>query len=461
MATRATATITMSMREADRLKVVQAVVDRMLRVGPAAERIGVTPRQLERLLIRYEEEGPAGLTSRKRGRPSNHQLPPGVAEHAMELVRDRYIDFGPTLAREKLVERHGITLGLETVRRLMIAAGLWKPRRQRAAQIHQPRNRRACVGELIQIDGSDHAWFEDRAEACTLLVYIDDATSRLMQLHFVPTESSFAYFEATRAYLERHGKPVAFYSDKAAVFRNAHESTESGRGVTQFGRVLYELNIDSWCANSSQAKGRVERANLTLQDRLVKELRLRGISSREAANAYAPGFVADFNRRFGKTPKSDFDAHRPVRADEDLDLIFTWRVQRKVSNSLTLQHDRVRYLLPDTPDNRKLIHRYIEVFEYPDGRIELRDDDSSLAYERYDKLPFIDAGAIVENKRLGHALRVAQLIQAQRDDRRSQSMPSRTNSGAKPRPKRAEAGKKRPSKFTQDDMHAAVQRRAA
>jgi len=271
----------------------------------------------------------------------------------------------------------------------MIEAGLWKPRRQRAAQIHQPRNRRACVGELIQIDGSDHAWFESRAETCTLLVYIDDATSRLMQLHFVPTESTFAYFETTLAYLERHGKPVAFYSDKASVFRSTQESTESGRGVTQFGRVLYELNIDSWCANSSQAKGRVERANLTLQDRLVKELRLRGICSREAANAYAPRFVADFNKRFEKPPKSDFDAHRPLRTDEDLDLIFTWQVQRKVSMSLTLQHDRVRYLLPDTPDARKLIHRYIDVFEYPDGRIELRADGLILAYVRYDKLPFM------------------------------------------------------------------------
>ena len=170
--------------------------------------------------------------------------------------------------------------------------------------------------------------------------------------------------------------------------------------------------------DSSQAKGLVERANLTLQDRLVKELRLRGICSREAANAYAPRFVADFNKRFEKPPKSDFDAHRPLRTDEDLDLIFTWQVQRKVSMSLTLQHDRVRYLLPDTPDARKLIHRYIDVFEYPDGRIELRADGLSLAYVRYDKLPFIDAGAIVENKRLGHALKVAQLIQAQRDDRR-------------------------------------------
>ena len=451
----------MSMRELDRLKTIQRVVDRMLRVGQAAEGLGISCRQVERLVKRYEAGGAAALVSARHGRPSNNQLSAGVASRALALIRQRYADFGPTLACEKLRELHGVCLSKETIRKLMIEAGLWKPRRQRAAQIHQPRNRRACLGELIQIDGSDHAWFEDRAEACTLLVYIDDATSRLMQLHFVPTESTFAYFEATRAYLERHGKPVAFYSDKASVFRSPQESVDAGRGVTQFGRVLYELNIDSWCANSSQAKGRVERANLTLQDRLVKELRLRGISSNKAANAYAPRFVADFNRRFGKPPKSDFDAHRPVRADEDLDLIFTWRVARKVSSSLTLQHDRVRYLLPDLPESRKLIHRYIDVFEYPDGRIELRADGLSLNYVRFDELPFIDAGAIVENKRLGHALKVAQLVQAQRDDRRCGHMPSRTNSGAKPRMQRAEIGKKRPSKFTLDDMNAAVRKLAA
>ena len=357
------ATITMSMREADRLKTIQAVVDRMARVGQAAQRLGLSRRQLERLIQRYKDDGVAGLVSRKRGRASNHQLAPGIAERAIGLIRERYADFGPTLACEKLTERHGLTLGVETVRALMTAAGLWTPRKQRAAKIHQPRNRRACVGELIQIDGSDHAWFEDRNTACTLLVFIDDATSRLMQLHFVPTESAFAYFEATRAYLEQHGKPVAFYSDKASIFRSVRDSTDFGRGTTQFGRVLFELNIDIMCANTSQAKGRVERANLTLQDRLVKELRLRGINTREAANAFAPHFIADFNTRFAKAPLRDFDAHRPVRDDEDLDLLFTWRLQRKVSLSLTLQHDRVIYLLKDTPGSRMIIDRYMDVFE--------------------------------------------------------------------------------------------------
>jgi hypothetical protein len=157
----------MSMREVDRVKTVQAVVDRMLPVGLAAQRLGLSRRQLERLLIRYRARGAPGLVCAKRGRPSNHQLAPGVAERALSVIRDRYADFGPTLACEKLRECHGLVLAKETVRSLMTAAGLWKPRRQRAAPIHQPRNRRACLGELAQIDGSDHAWFEGRAPACT------------------------------------------------------------------------------------------------------------------------------------------------------------------------------------------------------------------------------------------------------------------------------------------------------
>jgi hypothetical protein len=166
--------------------------------------LGLTDRQLRRLVVRYREDGPAGLTSRRRGRPSNHQLPPDLVDTAFTLIRDRYTDFGPTLAAEKLAELHGIVLAKETVRQLMIATGLWMPRKLRPPKIYQPRNRRACVGELIQIDGSDHRWFEERAPACTLLVYIDDATSRLMGLHFTHSESTFSYFTATRAYAQPH-----------------------------------------------------------------------------------------------------------------------------------------------------------------------------------------------------------------------------------------------------------------
>ncbi|HXD84193.1 MAG TPA: ISNCY family transposase [Rudaea sp.] len=448
--------ISMSMRELDRVKVIEAVVDGRLMPWRAAERLALSRRQIERLANRYRSQGAAGLVSRKRGQRSNHQLPAGLAKRALAIIRERYADFGPTLAGEKLWECHGIRLAAETVRRLMTEAGLWIPRRQRPPKVYQPRARRACFGELIQIDGSEHAWFEQRAPECTLLVYVDDATSRLMMLHFTATESTFSYFEATRAYLERYGKPVAFYSDKASVFR---PTTKAEGGVTHFGRAMYELNIDTFCANSSPAKGRVERAHHTLQDRLVKELRLRGISTVAEANAYAPCFMAAYNARFAKPPKSEFDAHRPLRADEDLDVLLTWRAPRKVSKSLTVQYDRVLYLLDDTLPNRKLIGRYLEVWEYPDGRIELRADGQALPYREYDKLAEVEAGAIVEHKHLGHVLRVAQVLQAQRDDRRMGS-PSRTNHGVAVRAKERAPGTKRPLEFTQADLNAAIEQLA-
>jgi len=308
-----TGIITMSMREIDRLKIIEAVVDGNLKPMQAAQRLGLTTRQIQRLVSRYRDDGAAGIVSRKRGRTGNRQLAPGLANKALALIRDRYPDFGPTLACEKLREVHGLVIAIETVRRLMTDTGLWIHRRQRSAKIYQPLNRRNCVGKLIQIDGSDHRWFEERSPACTLLVYIDDATSRLMHLHFTYSESTFSYFEATRGYLEHHGKPQAFYSDKATVFRCANPRANGGDGHTQFGRAMYELNTESICANSSPAKGRVERANLTLQDRLVKEMRLLGFSTMAAANAYAPIFMADFNARFAKPPRNDFDANRPVR----------------------------------------------------------------------------------------------------------------------------------------------------
>ncbi len=254
-----TALVTLNMRELDRLKVIQAVVDLGLRPGRAAERLGLTVRQIERLVIRYRESGAAGLTSRKRGRPGNRRLDEELARRALTIIRERYADFGPTLAAEKLSECHGIQLAKETVRKLMADAGLWVPRRQRPPKVYQPRARRACLGELIQIeliqiDGSDHRWFEERAPACTLLVYVDDATSRLMMLHFTQTESTFSYFEATRAYIERHGKPGAFYSDKASVFRVSTPG-KPGNRVTPFGRAMYELNIDTFCANRCDCAG--------------------------------------------------------------------------------------------------------------------------------------------------------------------------------------------------------------
>src|SRR6202049_3591981 len=258
--------MTMSCNELPRLRVVIDVADGRLSVEDATGLIGVGRRQIYRLLQAFHADGPDGLISRKRGGPSNRALGAVFRETVLGIVRERYADFGPTLAAEKLSELHGLDLGVETLRQWMIGAGIWVRRKDRLKRIHKPRARRDCLGELVQIDGSEHWWFEDRGPQCTLLVYVDDATSRLMHLKLVETESTFDYFQATREYLEAHGKPVAFYSDKHGVFRVNSTGAVQGRacpcesgGMTQFGRSLHALNIDILCANTPQAKSLPQR----------------------------------------------------------------------------------------------------------------------------------------------------------------------------------------------------------
>lgn len=266
---------------------------------------------------------------------------------------------------------------------------------------------------------------------------------------FVKSESTFSYFEATRHYIDKHGKPLALYSDKAGVFRVNNKHATGGEGHTQFGRAMHELNIQTICAETSEAKGRVERAHLTLQDRLVKELRLQSINSMEAANAFAEAYIADYNRRFGKAPRHDFDVHRAVEHDEDLDLIFTVREHRKVSKSLTIQYDKMLYLIEDSELSRRAIGKYIDVYHYPDGRKELR----LLPYSTYDRLSEVDQGEIVDNKRLGRTLEFINLVQSKRDNTRSKSVPS-GDGPSRRRPR--EEGKKSQRSLNNDDMLEAL-----
>ncbi len=324
--------------EMRRLEVLGDVDRGGLPVRAAAQLLGRSERQVWRLLQAFRGDGVAGLISKKRGRPSNRKTAEPLRAAVLRIVRQNYADFGPTLAADKLAAEHGFAVSSETLRKWMIADGLWRDDKQRK-RIHQPRPRRECVGELVQVDGSEHWWFEDRGPQCTLLVFVDDATSRLMHLQFVESESTFAYFDAARAYLEAWGKPVAFYSDKHGVFRVNHPGAVGGDGMTQFGRALHALNIDIICANSSPAKGRVERANKTLQDRLVKELRLAGAAILADGNALLPAFIADDNARFAKAPANHKDLHRPLRAGDDLDDAFAWKEERTLSQALTLQYD--------------------------------------------------------------------------------------------------------------------------
>jgi transposase len=333
----------MSTKELSRLEVMQRLAEKRMSQKEAGEILHVGTRQIKRLLKRYRNQGAAGLVSRHRGRKANNRLSESVKKQGLDLLKTKYQGFGPTLAHEKLVEKDKLQVSLESVRKIMIEEGLWKARKVKKVVTHQLRERRACFGELVQIDGSPHDWFEGRAEACVLLVFIDDATGRLVHLQFVDSESFFSYAQAAEGYFKQYGKPVAFYSDKHGIFRVNMPSAGNSDAITQFGRAMQELDIKIICANTPQAKGRVERVNQTLQDRLPKEMRLLGICTREAGNAYLPEFIADFDKRFAEEPRSAVDAHRSLTARDDLARILTWQEPRTISKNLTVQFENVVY----------------------------------------------------------------------------------------------------------------------
>jgi transposase len=412
--------VRMSTKELDRARVVARVIDRRLSQRDAARQLGVTARTVRRLCRVYEAHGPAGLVSQSRGRRSNRQTPDELRRSAAALLTAHYADFGPTLATEKLVEVHGFEVSVPTVRKWMTELGLWKPRNRRLA-IHQPRHRRACRGELIQSDGSDHNWFEDRAPRAVLLVFVDEATSELMEVRFVEGETTFGYFECVQRYLQQHGRPVAFYSDKASIFR-VNLKDHGGTGLTQFGRAMQDLNIDVLCANSAPAKGRVERANRTLQDRLVKELRLQGISDIVAANDFLDAhFREDFNRRFARAPESDLDAHRPLLLTAPLADIFQLQARRKVSRQLTINYQRTLYVLEKTDSARATMGKHVMLYEDDAGRVTIRTEaGGELRAEAFDRVPKarIQPGDVVDNKLLGRALEMARQQQVDTENER-------------------------------------------
>ena len=416
----------MSKQELRRVEVLTEVLGGRRTTESAAGVLGVSLRQAQRLVARYRDGGGGALIHKSRGRPASNKLDQGVRELVLELVRQNYRDFGPTLAAEVLLERHGVEISRETLRKWMVEAGLWLSRKQRRS-FHQPRLRRESLGELVQIDGSEHRWFENRGEPCTLLVFIDDATSCLMQLRFVPSESTSSYFEALQAYLAAHGCPVAFYSDKHSVFRVNKPDAQGGSGMTQFGRALAELNIEIICANSSQAKGRVERANRTLQDRLVKGLRLENICDIDAGNAFLAGFLKRFNERFALPAVKPENLHRPLNVKTDrLNDILCHREQRYVSEQLTMSYDRKQIILERSEVSEGLAGKYVDLYEFPDGTLEVRSKGQSLPYRVFSKDQRVSHTAIVENKRLSHVLT---LIKAQQEIKREPKIQTNSEKG--------------------------------
>lgn len=388
----------MSHQECERLEAIQRVQRKELSQLAAASLLGLSCRQVRNLQRSYERDGAEGLISCRRGRRSNNRLSCELETEALALVSSRYPDFGPTLAHEKLVETHGLSLSVESVRQLMIKAGLWKGKRRKTAHIHQMRPRRSCFGELVQIDGSAHAWFESRGPKCCLHVFIDDATSQLMALHFAPQECTQGYFDTLQYYLAHHGRPQTLYSDRHGIFRvnvaEAHKST----GETQFSRALRELGIELICANSPQAKGRVEKANGTLQDRLVKELRLRGISDIAQANAFMPEYIKQYNARFAKPASNPKNRHQQTIPEHDtLALILSHQETRKISKNLEVSYNNVLYQIKTDKPSYNMRGAYLTISD-AQGKITLIYKGRELEYKTMDKRN--QSTAIVSSKQL-------------------------------------------------------------
>ena len=374
--------IEMSDKELKRLEVLRQVLDGVVSQKAVAERLGLTDRQVRRLLRRYEAQGAAGLVDRRRGKPSGRRLAPSFKERVMARLSQCYADFGPTLAAEHLAAE-GLSVSKETLRGWMIEAGLWQAARGRRVTLHPPRPRRARLGELVQIDGSPHDWLEGRGKRCTLIAFIDDATSRVMHAHFAPVESTQAYLSALQDYVTRHGRPVALYSDRHGIFTKHDPEDEA---PTQFQRALDTLGIAGIQARTPQAKGRVERLFQTLQDRLVKAMRLAGISDLLSANAFLEPYLVEHNARFAQSPAEPNDAHLPYESKaEELARCCATHHRRKLSKDLVLSFRRQRYIVRTQGAPRYgLRGANVTVVVYGDGRIELLHGQEVLAFTVFD-----------------------------------------------------------------------------
>ena len=333
------AVLALTQKDRDRLKELHALVRGQLRSGQVAQRLGLSSRQVRRLAKRIRVEGDRGVIHRLRGRPSNRRLDGRLREKALRLLRrPEYADFGPTLGAEHLARR-GLVVSRETLRRWLQEEGIWRARRQTIEQIHTWRERRSAFGELVLMDTSDHDWFEGRGPRLSLVAMIDDATSRVWA-RFVERDTTEANLRTLRGWLERHGRPLALYTDRDSIFvtpRSAEQVDQRGPAPpTDFESALNELRIQWIPAYSPQAKGRVERLFGTLQDRLLKELRIARVRSLEAANRFLDEFFLEYwQERFTVEPREPRDAHRPL-GKVDLDSVLCRREQRQVTSDYTI-----------------------------------------------------------------------------------------------------------------------------
>jgi transposase len=381
----------MRVKELRRVHVIRQAMEKKMTQVKAGTLVGLTARHIRRLIQRVRQEGDRGLAHRGRGQPSNRRIAERLKAQVLKLYAQRYGDFGPTLAAEKLAERHGITISEETLRLWLRAAGV--DHFQRRKRPHRAwRERKPHVGELIQLDGSHHDWFEGRGPRCVLMAYIDDASSRVLA-RFYEYEGTVPAMDSFTRYVQQYGIPLAVYADKHTTYQSPTPPTVEDQlaGVTstsQFGRALGELGVELLPAHSPQAKGRVERLFKTLQDRLVKELRLAGIATIEAANRFVAEWLPIYNRRFAVQPAQAADLHRPGPSPRTLDRVLCIKTTRCLRKDFTIAHQRGLYQIHDT-----IRAPHVLVEERVDGTMRITHQGRTLGFHAITSRP-VKAAAV-------------------------------------------------------------------
>ena len=392
--------IRMSLKEARRLHIIQSAIGKKVKQVDAAKILEVTTRQIRRIVHRVREEGAEGIVHRSRGRPSNRKIPRETRDEVLRLYSKVPPDFGPTLASEKLLEKHRIKISDETLRLWLIAAQVPYPRRK-ARPHRQWRERKQYYGEMIQIDGSHHDWLEGRGPKIVLMGYIDDATGRVFG-RFYPYEGTIPAFDSFRRYARKYGLAQSVYLDKHTTYRSPARPTiedelNNRRPQSQFERAMDELGVTVIHANSPQAKGRIERLFRTFQDRLIKEMRLDNIATLSEANQFIKQYLPKYNRRFSVPAAKEEDLHRPVTSELDLNSILCIKKDRVVRNDFTVSYEGCLYQICE-----KIRARKVTVEEWTNGSIHIRHNGRNVSYKRIVKKPLKAVPEIRWHKSTAH-----------------------------------------------------------
>jgi len=374
--------------ELKRLHVIGKVLERVIKQVEAAEILSLSGRQIRRIVKRVRGEGGRRIVHRLRGRPSNRRTPDEVKDKVVRLYRAQYKDFGPTLASEKLSERDGIRISDETLRRWLLEAGDWKKSR-RHRRHRQWRERKLHEGEMVQMDGSHHDWFEGRGPWCVLMGYMDDATGRVFG-RFYEYEGTIPAMDSFKRYVRKHGLPLSVYLDRYKTYKSTakpslEDELNDREPLSDFERALKELGVEVRHANSPQAKGRIERLFRTLQDRLVKEMRLRGIRTLEEANVFLEQYLPIYNRRFAVSPRERENLHRPLGRGLDLDAILCIKTERTLRNDFTVAHQRKLYQVEDKVNTSKVM-----VQDRMDGSIRITHKNRALRFREITERPILE-----------------------------------------------------------------------